>query len=185
MSDPRDLTTLAGLKAWLNLTSTADDDLLQSLVTAASVFIETWLGRPILLGRYTEIRDGTGGRVMSLANGPVVSVMGLSIDGVTIPPSTGPTTPGYLVGATRIALVGYRFTPRLGNVVIAYTAGYAAVPPDVAQACNELCAMRYRERDRIGLASKGLAGETTSFQVRDMPADVATLLQQYRKVVPV
>lgn len=184
MSDPRDLTTLANLKAWLNLASTADDDLLGRLITATSVLIETWLDRPIAEASYTETRDGSGSRVMSLAVTPVASVQSLMINGNRVLPAPDVTRPGYLFSATRLALLGYRFAKGLGNVVVSYTAGYAETPPDVEQACISLAAARYRERDRIGLSAKGLAGETTQFSVRDMPPDAAMLLQQYRKVVP-
>jgi hypothetical protein len=184
MPDPRDLTTLANLKAWLNVTSTADDALLQTLVTAASVFIESWLDRPILQGVVTEIRDGTDGDVLVLAVTPVTAVASLTIDGVDVPPAPDATSPGYAFTTTRLSLLGRRFRRGRGNVQVTYSAGYATVPPDLAQAAIALAGLRYRDRDRIGLAAKGLAGETTSFSPADMPADVATVLQLYRKVVP-
>jgi hypothetical protein len=67
---------------------------------------------------------------------------------------------------------------------VAYTAGYADVPPDLEQACLELASMRFKERDRIGHSSAVMAGQQVNFIIKDMPADVATILQQYRKVVP-
>jgi len=60
-----DLTTLGGVKAWLqtgqNPFPDTDDTLLTSLVTAASQFIQTWLGRPIAMADWVEVRDGLGG----------------------------------------------------------------------------------------------------------------------------
>ena len=67
------------------------------------------------------------------------------------------------------------------NVAVTYTAGFAATPPEIEQACIELVALRYKERDRIGHVSKGIAGETVTFQQKDMPPDVQTLLDQYRR----
>ena len=58
-------------------------------------------------------------------------------------------------------------------MIVTYTAGYAATPPEIAQACIELVCLRYKERDRIGQVSKNLAGEVVAFSQKDMPADVA------------
>ena len=47
-----------------------------------------------------------------------------------------------------------------------------------------MIAMRYREKDRIGLTSKGLAGETTGYSQKDMADSTRHILSQYRKVAP-
>ena len=60
-----DLTTLANTKQWLGISSDTDDDLLTRLITAASFFIETYLGRRLGSQDYAEVRDGTGGRVLN------------------------------------------------------------------------------------------------------------------------
>ncbi len=72
------------------------------------------------------------------------------------------------------------------NVVITYTAGYPSTPPEIAQACIELVALRYRERTRIGEVSKSLGGaETVTYSQKDLSDGIKTLLQQYRLVTPV
>ena len=181
-----DLTTLANVKAYLSppLTTTTDDALLTRLVTAASQFIQTWLGRTIAATSYTETRNGQGGTRLFLRNRPVVSVSSVTVDGVAVAPSSGPGQPGYLFDDNSVYLTGAAFTRGQQNVAVAYTAGYAATPPELEQACVALVALRYKERDRIGQASKNLAGEVVSFAQKDMPADVQTLLDQYRAVVP-
>jgi hypothetical protein len=66
-----------------------------------------------------------------------------------------------------------------------YTAGYATTPPDLAQACIELVALRYRERTRIGEVARAIgAGETASYSQKDMSDSIKTLIQQYRVVAP-
>jgi hypothetical protein len=70
--------------------------------------------------------------------------------------------------------------------VVTYTAGYPATPPEIAQACIELVALRYRERTRIGEVSRSVGGgETVTYAQKDMSAPIATLLQQYRVVAPI
>jgi gp6-like head-tail connector protein len=186
-----DLTTLADVKAWLQTSQSAfpptDDALLSRLITAASQYIQTWLNRQIAQCDYIEVRDGTGGQRLQFARFPVYAVQSLTIDGIAIPPapSTG-LTAGYLFSPTQLAIRGYYFTRRIQNVVITYSAGYAVTPPDIAQACIELVALRYRERTRIGEVSKSVgAGETVTYAQKDMSPPIATLLQQYRLVTPV
>jgi hypothetical protein len=179
-----DLTTLANVKTWFSppLTTTADDALLTRLVTAASQYIQIWLGRQIASQNYTETRDGAGGRKLVLGNAPVTAVATLSIDGIAIPPASGPSAAGYVFSPTTIYLQSYLFTPGYQNVAVVYTAGYAVTPPELEQACIELVALRYKERDRIGQVSKNLSGETVSFTQKDVPADVETVLEQYKRI---
>jgi hypothetical protein len=190
-----DLCVLSDVTAWLqtgqNPFPSVDDALLSRLVTAASQFVQTWLQRQIAVTDWIEIRDGNGGQRLAFANFPVSQMWSLSIDGLTIPPApapggiTGGFGAGYVFSPTELALRGYVFTRRAQNVSVTYTAGYASVPPDIAQACIELVCQRYRERARIGEVSKALiSGETVTYSQKDMSDDVMTLLSQYRAVAP-
>jgi hypothetical protein len=190
-----DLTTLADVKAWLQTGQSAfpptDDVLLTRLITAASQYIQTWLNRRIAVADYLEVRDGTGGQRLQFGCFPVCAVLSLTIDGIAIPPAPPPSpstglTAGYLFSSTELAVRGYFFTRRVQNVAFSYTAGYMTTPPEIAQACIELAALRYRERTRIGEVSKTVgSGETVSYSQKDMSAPISTLLQQYRVVAPV
>lgn len=64
----------------------------------------------------------------------------------------------------------------------AVTFSYSYLPPEIEQACIELVALRYQERQRIGQVSKSLAGEVVAFSQKDMPDDVAAALAPYRRV---
>jgi hypothetical protein len=187
-----DLCALADVTAWLqtgqNPFPATDDALLARLITAASQFIQSWLQRQIAVSDWIEIRDGNGGQRLTFANMPVSNVIALSIDGLAIPPTPtdGRLGAGYVFSPTELALRGYVFTRRAQNVVVTYTAGYAAVPPDIAQACIELVCQRYRERSRTGEVSKALmSGETVTYSQKDMSDDIRTLLLQYQAVAPV
>jgi hypothetical protein len=178
-----DLTTLDNVKGWLSppLTTTGDDALLTRLITAASQFIQTWLNRAIASETYSETRDGDGGQKLVFANAPVSAVASLTIDGEAIPLAPSAHWRGYVFSPTVLYLQGRRFTPGFQNVAVSYTAGYDSTPPEIEQACIELVALRYKERDRIGQVSKNLAGEIVAFSQKDMPADVQTLIDQYRR----
>lgn len=179
-ADPRDLTTVANLKAWLNLASTNTDvdAQIQRLVTAVSVGIQNWLNRDLKAVARTEAYDGTGSDLLLLRQVPVVSVARVLVDGQELPAAAYRFTPISLVR------LGGWWPNGWGNVVITYTAGYDTIPGDVEQACLELAALRWKERDRIGLASKGFGQETTTFITKDMPDSVRTALLDYRRVTP-
>jgi len=199
---PQDLTTVANVQAWLSLGSTVDAQVIQRLITSESVGIQNWLNRNIAVQSYTEVRDGSGmgvGRYsMVFTNYPVTAVASLTIDDNPIPASSDGAVlvPGYAFDAYRIWLAEsgsaedsgysnqYYFNRGRANVNIVYTAGFASVPFDIEQACIELVALRYNERSRVGLVSKGLAGETTAFAQRAMSDSIMTKLRQYQRVVP-
>jgi hypothetical protein len=181
-----DLATLADLETWLGLAVGNDDEpLLTRLIGAASAAAQSWCGQNFASATVTETRDGTGGRRLAFGQTPVTSVQSVTIDGITIPPSPAPGQPGYLWSATSLSLVGYSFGWSLGGVVIAYTAGYATVPADLAQAVLEWAGEIYRAKDRIGMSAETLGGQATPFLVAQMPPRVGQLLAPYRRVVPV
>lgn len=177
-ADPRDLTTVANLKAWLGISTDTADAQLQRLVTAVSVGIQAWLGRDLKAAQRTETFDGSGSDLLLLRQAPVASVARVTVDGREVPPTAYRATPTALVRVNGWWPAGW------GNVVVIYTAGYDPIPVDVEQACLELAAMRWRERERIGLASKGFGQETTTFITKDMPDSVRTVLLDYRRVAP-
>jgi hypothetical protein len=185
-----DLTTLADVKAWLQTGQSAfpvtDDALLTRLITAASQFIESWLNRRIVQSDYMEVRDGTGGHRLQFASFPVSSVVSLTIDDIAIPPCISTRTAGYVFSPTQLVVRGFRFTQRPQNVVVVYRAGFSTAPPEIAQACIELVALRYRDRSRIGEVSRALSsGETVAYSQKDISDPIRAMLQQYRAVAPV
>ncbi|HEV2303331.1 MAG TPA: hypothetical protein VGR91_17325 [Stellaceae bacterium] len=206
-----DLCQLGDVKAWLqtgqNAFPSTDDALLSRLITAASQFIQSWLGRPIGQADWLELRDGLGTideTRLQFACFPVSAVLSVAVDGVAVPPL--PTPPPVLPGAAVIlpttVAAGYLFSPtqlvirglcvprKAQCIWLQYTAGYAAVPPDLAQACIELVALKYRERTRIGERARALGGggtasyTTAAFSLRDWSTDIQTSLSQYRAVAP-
>jgi uncharacterized phiE125 gp8 family phage protein len=180
-----DLTTLANAKAWLGIANTNEDTLLTRLVTAASQFIQTWLNRDLLSQSYSEIRDGHGGPTLVFRDYPVTAVSSVQVDGYSIPLAGSVLEYGYWFSPTVVTLRGYLFNRGIANVVLSYQAGFSSTPPEIEQACLELVGVKYRERDRIGHASKSLAGEVVAFIVKDMPDSVRSVLNNYKKVIPV
>jgi Phage gp6-like head-tail connector protein len=91
--------------------------------------------------------------------------------------------PGQYIAPTAVNAF-YQFAAGDANAQVLLS--YSYIPADIEQACFELVAERYRYRNRIGELSKSLNGqETTSFSQKDMPDFIRTLLQPYKKVIPV
>jgi hypothetical protein len=189
-ANPRDLTTVADVAAYLNLsapTLATDADLLQRLVTAASVFIQTHLNRDLgKVSRFTECRNGNGNQIMPFADYPVTNIVSVTIDDKDIPQSFASRESGWVFDEVALYLRGfYRFTRDIQNVLITYDAGYASVPEDVAQVAVQLCARWYKDRTRIGISSKGMGSENVVFSKVDLTDEFKSLLRQYQKTLPI
>lgn len=182
-----DLTDLATVKAWLGVTTTGSDTQLTQLITAASVFVKQYLNSEVLSASYTETRKALGRDTLMVSEGPVTAVSSIAWSGQS--PITAVADPvndvsGILFAGRAISLVGYCFPHDW--VKVTYTAGFAAIPPDIQQATTELVGEAFKRNDRIGQTSKSLGGqEVVAFSTADMNATIKAVLGPYRNVAPV
>jgi hypothetical protein len=179
-----DLTTLAAVKAYAAIVTTADDAMLTSLITAYSQFVRSFCNRDFTPDNYEIWRDGRDSTSLMLPVYPVLGVTLLEIDGQVVLPQAAFGQRGYRFTDREIILDGLRFCWGHSNVHVFFSAGYLSIPADIAQAVNELVALRYKLRDKLEWSSKTLAGETVSLITKDMPSSVATVLKQYTRKVP-
>lgn len=62
---------------------------------------------------------------------------------------------------------------------------FSYVPWDISWAANEMIALWYKRKDRIGILSKTLGGqESITFSQSDMTESIKNTLQDYKNVVP-
>jgi len=176
-----DLTSLANAKTWCGVTGAADDALLTRLLSAVSAAAQNRMQRIIASASYAIVRNGTGKSKMPFPDQPVTAVTSVRVDGTLIPARTSVTGSGYSFDDMLLYLDGYAFTKGNQNVALQYTAGFLTTPTDLEQAVLEIIAHKYKEKDRIGQASKILAGETVSF-FRDVPPDTLRVLDNYMRV---
>ncbi|MDR2561955.1 MAG: phage head-tail connector protein [Holophagales bacterium] len=171
----RDLTTLQAVKDWLSLKNDVDNAMLQRLITSESMAIERYLGRPVLPETRTDTITGYGTITIVAPASPIQSIEKVLVDGAEVQ-----------TNHDRMAVwrADNRPWPQKARIQLTYTAGYDSIPSDIEQACIELVALRFKERDRIGQTSANVAGETVSYITRAMPLSTETRLAPYRKVAP-
>lgn len=193
-----DLCLLSDLKTRLKIpsTNTNADAELQALIDQCSTDFHNACNRANLFTTsYTEQRNGQGGRIMLLRNGPVQSVTAVTVSGLAILPSPDGVQSGYVNDDQSVMLVDYRFIPGSQNVQIQYSAGFGpqsaltlgdpSFPDDVELAVLDWCELRYRQRPAAGMASKHLGtGETVSYDKREIPDNTKRVIEQYKRRVP-
>lgn len=177
-----DLCSVADVKAFLSITDTNSDALLQALVTNASKMVNNMTNRNLLAASYTETFSGRGGYRQGLTHYPVTGVSSVSVDGTSVPAAVGATGSGYVYDDNFVYLRGsYSFSRGIMNVSITYTGGFDPVPLDLAQACIEIVATKFKRRSTLEVSGKTLNGETISFVTSDVPPSAKGVIKQYTR----
>lgn len=169
------LCTVEDVKLYLGIETTSSDTLLTSLIVGVSGFIENVTDRVFSISDYTEVRDGTGNAKMPVCFAPITEITSVKINDISFDVKNTTTLIYFNNGNV--------FPTGLMNIELKYKAGYSSVPADVKQACIELVAFKFKEKDRIGLNSKGLAGEVISFEKKDISLEIKSVLSAYMRVV--
>jgi hypothetical protein len=153
-----DYTTTAALKSYLRITSTADDALIASLITRASIMIDNHCGRWFSAKTMTRSYDAVGyhitGRLLLLDADLLTVTTIINGDGMNISPMAvllRPINWPPYFGISLTQSSGLHWTylddPE-GAISISGTWGYDAVTPEpVVQAAIRLASWLYRQRD--------------------------------------
>ncbi len=195
-SQSDDLCSLGDVKSYVfrggGTPTQGDDDLLQRMITGCSEFFRKEAGTNFDVQTYSETRSGVGygQSLLFFKYRPCISVASLWINGVQISArAAGPqnfNASGYSFTPDRISLSkNFEFSEGTDNVSVTYQAGYAAVPPDLRQACIVTVGRRYREIDRLGQKSKSLAGEVVAFDLSDLDDFAQRTVDRYKRVIPI
>jgi hypothetical protein len=100
-------------------------------------------------------------------------------NGTSLVAVTGAPGPG------QYAVTAGLYTFNIADAGAAVAPSYGYIPADLAEACMEIVAERYRYKDRIGVISKSIGGqEVASFSQKGMSDFVAGILNGYKRVVP-
>lgn len=175
-----DLTSVGRVRDYLKLTTSADDGLIQALVTRVSEWAKSRMSRQIVRTTFTKRLNGNGRPSWMAPEYPILAVTSVMIGGTTLVAERD-----YWFDEDSIYFKGWTLTKGVGNVTIIWEAGYDTVPEDLDEAVAEIVAFAYQERDRIGATSKSIGGETIAFIAKSGPARPLETLNLYEKVVPV
>jgi len=187
VAPPINLCTLDEVRYWLNLKTdnAGPSDLkLERLITGASRMILSLTDRDSFITpqTYSERRNGNGTNSMATYEWPIQSVSSvLYSPGHTIPASSDGFQNGWVNDAYRVMLIGYWFPIGFQNVTLNYTAGFTAVPEDITQACIELVAQKWVRSSHIDQEGGSLAQQTVTWSKRDIPAEVQTVIDHYKR----
>jgi len=168
---------------------------LANLISAASVAIERWCKRVFLSTAYTdEYYDGDGTDSMFLDNFPVTALTSIVIvesDGTDttilgtefdIDEDTGE------IRFVRDCTTECYFPDGFHNIKANYTAGFAAIPADLQEACAQYCVWLYSGGITLPtVKSESLGDYSASFGAMadmDIPMPIRRMLAQYRNVRP-
>lgn len=179
-----DLVTLAYVKTYMGITDTSLDALLSALISAASAYAVNACGRDFTLQTYTdEPYNGTGGSMLMLAQTPIVSVAAVKVDGVSVPAATS-STPGFKFDKDTVYIIGCGiggFAAGLQNVYITYNAGYSMIPADLQIAVTELVVKKYKDKQKPGVGSRHIAGESIVYTSADLTSSIRAVFGFYEK----
>jgi hypothetical protein len=128
------LCSLADAKTRLGITGSDQDDILNSLIAAATDAIRDHVGYELASKSRTEGYSGNNLAVIHPLHQPITAISSLSVNGTSISQATSTTMAGWMFDDTAIRLRGYVFPRGVQNVSITYTAGYATIPKIVAEA---------------------------------------------------
>ncbi len=173
------LTTVANVKAYLGITGSTDDALIENLIDRVTDFIKRYCNREFTKSNYDEYYDGNGTGCLFLPNYPVVSVASLEIDGII----KASTDYAIYADAGMVRLKNEKFTDGVLNVHVTYTAGYATVPKDLEQACTEVVAMKYYSRgtEKFGVTARSFGEGGTVSYASTLPAEIKDVLDLFKR----
>ena len=177
------LTTTANVKAYLGITVTTYDTLIDRLVLAAQNQVEMFTNRKWDTATFTEYHDGNNQDTIVLKNTPIQSITSIGLrkdnDEWTTIAATGydfdaGTGVVQLLNSSRVLWeLGYDpqhwrgFGKGLKSVQAVYVAGYDTIPAGLEQATIELVSSMFGSDEEVRQAkANGLLSESLGYQSR-------------------
>jgi len=188
------LITLLELDEFLQITI-GDEDLSHTLINTASDFIDRFCNRSFIKATYAaEEYDGDGNNNIYLRNYPILTVATI----ILYDTYTAATLQTFTVNTEYLIYLkeGYIFmrsktSPGHKNYRVTYDAGYliADIPYDLKNACAQLAGLIYATSGSAGAKSESIGKYSITYEKSDIsvagipvPADIAGVIMQYRKI---
>lgn len=194
------LATLAQVKEYLNIPDDQDDvdEVLGTLINAASSWITGFLGRRLLTAQKTEYYHGDNSDILLLRRTPVTAISSVHVSNLRQWTSVYLVDPAsYILNKqagtlTSFLLLG-NWAAGESNIRVIYTAGYDAavdtegaggLPHQIRLALFRMVDRQYRagySQRKLDVASEVVGDRTTTFRDTDVAKDVVSMLAQFKK----
>jgi len=182
--DESSFTDLTKVKDMIGLlvTNTDDDVLIERLIMQETKKIQSYTGRALFYGTYTEYYDGVGGGATFIDNYPVDTVTSVhdDLDRVFGSDTLVEANDYYVdqVGGI-IRLLSMRFSDGVGNVKVVYLGGFKVIPADLELACSQLVFADYLE---LKGGMNVLEGETVTYKPSNLRKEAFRVINKYKKL---
>lgn len=153
---------------------------------------------------YEETYDGNGSDRLWLDHRPIKGVSSLLIDGVSVIQSQAFNQPGFVIDKEGQSLqlrgggggsgsyfsfgypaggAGSRFSKGVGNIAVAYTAGFRTTPLDIQVAANIAVTLNYKRRGNVDVKTNAMAAGAGTISYRDwqLPPEVQKTILDYTR----
>lgn len=137
-SAPTDFLTLAGVKAWLNITDTSQDAMITLAIPVSTSAIINELGWDPNSQTVTEYYDGNGSGEIIVNGKNVTAISAINVINCagTAIPLPNPALWYIMRGAIGIGVRMCRFPHGNQNIQVTYTRGYSPIPADLILAAQ-------------------------------------------------
>lgn len=183
------LTSLTAVKAYLGISVSTYDAILESLIDECTVWIENELGGRRIFNdeedvtEYHDGDDGTGKNKIFPKRWPIVSITSLSYNSGTpgTPVWTAYTADDYeLDKEAGIIYMGSALPRGIQCLKLVYEAGFADIPLDLSIACKKMVAKEFDKRKSQGVTQEGVGGGNVTWNENVDPS-VSQVFKKYRR----
>jgi hypothetical protein len=183
------LTTVARVKEYRRITTSAHDGQLAELVEGVSRALESYVGRPLVQRSHTaERRHGNGWNELVLDHWPVIGTPVVRVDGSAIAEGTDFRVRADWGILERIAGDDSAWACWEGDIEVDYVSGYATIPADLRLAATKQVVHEFSQTTagggRLGVtATASERGGQATYEPDGLLASVRAVLDRYREVV--
>lgn len=190
------LVSLAEAKEYLKIQVDTEDQIVQTLINDVCSWIQTYLGRNLVLSQKTEYYDGPGCEMLMLRRFPIFvdndNPLDVRVDSLRVfAAETAISNDNLIVekesGCLKSFNVFGAFPCGKANIKAKYSAGYSlsTMPHDIRMATKRLLDLHYRSgysQRKLDIKSESVGDVNTTFSGGDLPKDVERLLAPYKMV---
>jgi len=173
------LTDLDTVKEALGIVTATDDNLLTRLINAVTDYAERHCGRRFKDTTYTdELYSGDGDYELILKQCPLTDTQAVivKIDDVVVDAADY-----YTIKPEGVLHKNSGWATGIQNIKVTYSAGFAATPSDIEQACIELVGLIYKRAKNAELRSETIGSYAVTYADVKASPFAMDILNFYRK----